>query len=86
MVGSVPDTSRAAALSAAVALTTAALGDVEVDRAELLEGLSDRQVADAAVLLARLLADNAMHDTGPMMLRVVGQVAGWVDSGGADAP
>jgi alkylhydroperoxidase family enzyme len=81
----VPDTSRAAALSAAVALTTAALGDVEVDRDTLLDGLTDRQVADAAVWLARMLTDNAFANTGPVMLRVVGQVAGWVDSGGPNA-
>jgi hypothetical protein len=73
----VPD-ARAAALSVVVALTTAALGAVEVDRAELLDGLSEREVADAAVWLASLLTDNAMLDSGPAMLRVVGQVAGWV--------
>jgi hypothetical protein len=81
----VPDSNRAAALSVAVALTTAALGDVEVDRETLLDGLTDRQVADAAVWLARMLTDNAFANTGPFVLRVVGQVAGWVDSGGPDA-
>lgn len=76
-----PD-SRAAALSAAVALTTAHLDEITVDRVELLDGLTDRQVADAAVWLARLLAEHALADSGPVMLRVVGQVAGWIDSGG----
>ncbi len=73
---------RAAALSAAVALTTAHLDAVEVDRADLLDGLTDREVADAAVWLARLLAEHAAHDTGPVMLRVVGQVAAYVSAGG----
>jgi alkylhydroperoxidase family enzyme len=71
---------RAAALSAAVALVTAHLHDVSVDRDLLAAGLTDRQVADAAVWLARLLAEHALLDTGPLMLRVVGQTAGWVSS------
>jgi hypothetical protein len=82
----VPDTSRAAALSAAVALTTAHLDAVEIDRDALLDGLTDRQVADAAVWLASMCVEHAALGTGPFVLRVVGRVAGWVDSGGPNAP
>jgi hypothetical protein len=82
MVGTVPDTSRAAALSAAVALTVSHLNAVEIDRDLLTEGLTDRQVADAAIWLARLLAEHALADSGPVILRVVGRVVAWVDSGG----
>jgi hypothetical protein len=78
----VPDTNRAAALSAAVALTTAHLDGVEIDRDLLAEGLTDRQVADAAIWLARMVTEHSPSAMGPEILKIVGQVAGWVDSGG----
>lgn len=74
-----PD-SRAAALSAAVALTTAHLDDVGIDRAALLDGLSDRQLADAAVWLARMVTEHSPNAMGPEILKIVGQVAAWVDA------
>lgn len=74
---------RVAALSTAVALTTAALDHVEVDRAALLDGLDEREVTDALVWLAALLTEHAPYSTGPVILQVTGQVAAWVSAGGA---
>jgi hypothetical protein len=71
-------------LSAVVALTTANLRGLDVDREALLGGLSEREVADAAVMLAGVLADNALMGTGPVILRAAGQVAAWINAGGGN--
>lgn len=76
----------AAALSAAVALTTAHLHGLDIDREALVGGLSEREVADAAVMLAGVLAQHALLGTGPVILRVAGQVAAWIDAGGGNDP
>jgi hypothetical protein len=80
MVGSVPDTNRAAALSVAVAMATARLDGVAINPADLLGGLDTADALDAMTWLASLLAEHALHDTGPTMLRVIGRVAAYVDS------
>lgn len=82
----VPDTSRAAALAVAVSLTTARLDGVAVDPAELLGDLDTADALDACVWLASLMAEHAVLDTGPLMLKIIGRVAAYVDSGGADEP
>jgi hypothetical protein len=82
MVGSVPDTNRAAALSVAVAMATARLDGVAITPAELLGDLDTADALDACVWLASMLAEHALHDTGPTMLRVIGRVAAYVNAGG----
>jgi hypothetical protein len=77
----VPD-NRAAALSAAVAMATARLDGVAIDPADLLGDLDTADALHAMTWLASLLAEHALHDTGPTMLRVIGRVAAYVDAGG----
>lgn len=73
---------RAAALAVAVALTTAPLNDVDLDRRALLNGLEEADVVSALIFLARLLVANAPLASGPTILKVIGAAAQWVDSGG----
>jgi hypothetical protein len=82
MVGSVPDTNRAAALSVAVAMATARLDGVAIDPADLLGDLDTADALDAMTWLASLLAEHALHDTGPEMLKIIGRVAAYVNAGG----
>jgi hypothetical protein len=82
MVGTVSDTSRAAALSVAVSMATARLDGVDIDPAELLGDLDNADALYACVWLASMLAEHALLGTGPTMLQVIGRVAAYVDSGG----
>jgi hypothetical protein len=63
-------------------MATAHLDAVDIDRAELLGDLDTAAALDAMTWLAAMLAEHAALDTGPMMLRVIGRVAAYVDSGG----
>ncbi len=78
--------SRAAALSAAVALVTNRHHGVSADPTELLGGVTEAEALDACVLLASVLTEHVKADQGPAVLQIVGQVASWVDSGGAHGP
>lgn len=69
-----------------MAMATAKLDGVAIDPAVLLGDLDTAQALDACVWLCALLAEHAVLDTGPVLLQVVGRVAGWVDAGGQIEP
>lgn len=72
--------SRAAALSAVVALVTAEINGVDVDRTTLLGDVTEAEALDAAVWLASLLTEHIKDDSGTAILQIAGQVAGFVDA------